>query len=171
MKNHLFGALAALALTASVTPAAAQETVASNFSGARVGMNIGVGGDDITDFDGATVGVELGYDWDLGSSVAGISAEYQTDLNDDFLDVNESALLGRFGAKVGANTLIYVNGGLTRVSTGSTPFGGIKEDGIRGGVGAEFAFGGTSLKIEQRYLDYGNGVNIWQTVAGVGFRF
>lgn len=165
MRKLILAALAASAFVA--TPA-----MAADFSGPRVGVTLGTGGDDPFDFDGTTVGIELGHDWDLGTAVVGIGAEYQTDLGDDFLDVNETALLARAGGKVSPNALLYVSGGLTRISDGASPFDG-GEEGFRIGAGGEFALGngGTSLKIEQRYLDYGGGANAWQTVAGIGFRF
>jgi hypothetical protein len=59
------------------------------------------------------------------------------------------------------------------VSGGSTPFGGNGDDGYRVGAGVEFGVGtgGTSLKVEQRYLHYGNGADAFQSVAGLSFRF
>ena len=172
MRKYLLAAAAA-ALPFAAAPAFAQDA-ASPFSGARVGVTVGTGGDDIVDFDGATIGIDAGFDWDMGSAVFGVGAEYQTDLGDDFLDVNETALLARIGAKVGEKALVYASGGYTHLSSGSSPFGGVGADGFRIGGGVEFALGatgGTALKIEQRYLDYGNGANAWQTVAGLGFRF
>lgn len=171
MRKFLVATAAVVSFLA--TPAIAQDVATGPFQGARIGATIGTGGDDPFDFDGTTVGVELGYDWDLGSTVFGVGAEYQTDLGDDFLDVNETALLARVGVKAGERALVYATGGYTRISSGSSPFEGISEDGFRVGAGAEIALGdgGTSLKIEERYLDYGNGANAWQTVAGLGFRF
>ena len=165
MRKLIIAALAASTVIA--TPA-----MATDFSGARAGVTVGTGGDDVIDFDGATVGFELGYDWDLGNAVVGVGAEYQTDLGDDFLDVNETALLVRAGTKLSPNALLYASGGLTRVSDGVSPFDG-GEDGYRLGAGVEFGLGDsdTTLKVEQRYLDYGNGANAWQTVAGIGVRF
>jgi outer membrane immunogenic protein len=173
MKHYLYGALSALALTAVATPAFAQDAATTTFSGPRVGMIVGAGGDDIVDFDGVTIGVDAGYDWDMGGAVVGIGAEYQTDLGDDFLDANQTAILARVGAKVGSKALIYGTGGYSHVSTGVSPFGGLNADGYIIGGGAEFALGnqGTSFKIEQRYLDYGNGVDLFQTLAGLSFRF
>ena len=165
MRKLMIAALAASTFVAA--PA-----FAADFSGPRVGATIGTAGDDPLDFDNTTIGVELGHDWDLGNAVVGIGAEYQTDLGGDFLDVNETALLARAGAKVGTNALVYASGGLTRISDGISPFDG-GDDGFRLGAGVEFGLGdgGTSLKVEQRYLDYGGGANAWQTVAGIGVRF
>jgi outer membrane immunogenic protein len=169
MRTYLLAATAAVAMLA--TPAFAQDA-ATPFTGARLGVTVGTGGNNFIDFDGATVGVEAGYDFDMGGAVVGIGAEYQTDLGDDFFDVNESALLARVGAKVGTNALVYASGGYTHISSGATPFGNLGADGYRVGGGVEFALnGGTSLKLEQRYLDYGNGADSFQTVAGLGFRF
>ena len=166
-------AVAAAATTLLAAPAFAQDTAVSPFSGPRVGVTVGTGGDDFIDFDGATIGVDAGDDWDMGGAVVGLGVEYQTDLGDDFFDVNETALIARVGAKVGPSALVYVNGGYTHISSGATPFGDLGADGYRLGGGAEFALGGggTALKLEQRYLDYGNGADAFQTVAGLSFRF
>lgn len=171
MRTYLLAAAAALTLTA--TPAFAQDA-ATPFTGARVGVTVGTGGNNFIDFDGATIGVDAGYDFDLGGAVMGFGAEYQTDLGDDFFDVNETALIARVGAKVGTKALVYASGGYTHISSGATPFGNIGADGYRIGGGVEFALGSTgstALKIEQRYLNYGNGADAFQTVAGLGFRF
>ena len=174
MRKSFFAASAAALITIS-TPVLAQGTT-DTYTGPRIGVVIGSGGDDLFDFDGQTIGVDAGYDFEFGGgkAVAGIGVEYQTDLGDDFFDVNETAILGRAGGKVlGSNALVYVSGGYTRISTGSSPFDGISEDGYRLGVGVEFPFGdrGPSLKIEQRYLDYGGGADVFQTAAGLSFRF
>jgi outer membrane immunogenic protein len=165
MRKLIIAALATSTLVAA--PA-----MAADFTGTRVGATIGTVGNDVLDFDDTTVGVELGHDWDLGSAVVGIGAEYQTDLGNDFLDVNETALLARVGAKVGTSALVYASGGLTRISDGASPFDD-GEEGFRLGGGVEFGIGtgGTSLKLEQRYVDYGDGADGWQTVAGIGVRF
>lgn len=169
MRKFIIAAAAAATLA---SPALAQDA-ASPFAGPRVGINIGTGGDDPFDFDGTTIGVDVGYDWDMGGAVAGLGIEYQTDLGDGFFDANETAIMARVGGKIGQSALIYVNGGYSRVALGSTPFGSPGGDGIRVGVGGEFALGGggTSLKIEQRYGNYGNGAEVHQTVAGINFRF
>jgi outer membrane immunogenic protein len=170
----LLTAAAVAALSLAATPAFAQDAApASIFSGPRLGVVVGTGGEDIGDFDGATIGVDAGYDWDLGGAVFGVGAEYQTDLGDDIFDVNETALLARVGAKAGDRALVYASGGYTHISSGATPFGGASADGYRIGGGVELALGdsGTSLKLEQRYLDYGNGADVFQTVAGLSFRF
>ncbi|HEX8193150.1 MAG TPA: hypothetical protein VF552_09640 [Allosphingosinicella sp.] len=171
MRKFLLAASAATLFAA--TPAVAQDAPTSIFSGPRLGVTVGTGGDDVVDFDGATIGIDAGYDWDLGGAVVGIGAEYQTDIGDDFFDVNETAIIARIGAKAGERALVYASGGYTHISSGATPFGDFGADGYRIGGGVEFAVGdnGTSLKLEQRYLDYGNGADAFQTVAGLSFRF
>jgi outer membrane immunogenic protein len=166
--------LAATALTAALfaTPASARDAAAP-FSGARVGVTVSTGGNNVVDFDGATIGVDAGYDWDLGTTVVGLGADYETDLGNDFFDANQTSLTARFGAKIGKKALVYATGGYSRVSSGATPFGNAHADGFRVGGGAEFALGngGTALKIEERYSNYGHGVDLFQTVAGLSFRF
>jgi outer membrane immunogenic protein len=174
MKHYLFGALSALALTAAAAPAAAQDTATSIFNGPRIGFTVSTGGDDVIDDDGQTIGVDVGYDFDMGGAVFGIGAEYQNGVSGDLFDgVNETALIARVGGKMGDNALVYATGGLTRINTGDMPFSGPSDEGFRLGGGVEFGLGsqGTSVKLEQRYTDYGSGVNGWQTVAGVNFRF
>jgi hypothetical protein len=170
-----FFAASAAALAFISTPTFAQGT-APTYSGPRIGVVVGSGGEDILEYDGVTIGIDAGYDFEFGNgtAVAGIGVEYQTDLGDDFLDVSETAILGRVGGKfVGTNALLYVSGGYTRISSGASPFGGITEDGFRLGLGVEFPIGnsGPSLKVEQRYLNYGDGAEVFQTAAGLSFRF
>jgi hypothetical protein len=155
------------------TPALAQEITPGPFTGLRAGITVGTGGEDFLDFDGQTVGLELGYDAEVSGVVAGVGIEYQTDLSDEFLDVNQTAALFRIGARVGPSALVYGTGGISVVNTGSTPFNGDSETGVLAGAGVEFLFGGsgTSFKIEQRYYNYPAGVEAYQTLAGIGFRF
>ncbi|HEY0147948.1 MAG TPA: hypothetical protein VGB70_02995 [Allosphingosinicella sp.] len=173
--NKLTISLIGAASVLAATPALAQDTATTtgSFTGPRVGVTVGTGGDDFVDFDGQTIGVELGYDAEVNGVVAGVSVEYQTDLGDAFFDVNETALMFRAGGKVTPNALLYATGGLTVLNTGSTPFSGDSDKGARFGVGAEFGLGnsGALVKLEQRYYTYGNNTDAFQTVAGIGFRF
>jgi len=158
-------------LSMSATTAFAQN--ASPFTGPRIGVLIGSSGEKLFSFDNETIGIDGGYDFDVGGFVVGIGAEYQTDLGRDFFDINETALLARVGAVIGSSALLYATGGYTRISTGATPFGKFHEGGYRIGGGLEFALGGggTSIKVEQRYFNYGRGLDGYQTVAGLSFRF
>jgi hypothetical protein len=177
---RLFALTAAAAALASVAaPAFAQDTTATTtatgtFTGLRAGGLVGTGGNKFVDFDGQTVGIDAGYDVEIGNGgVIGVGVEYQTDIGSNFLDVNESAVLARVGGLASANTLVYASGGYTRVSNGATPFNDNGEDGYRVGLGVEHRIGvsGLALKLEQRYLSYGHGVDAFQTVGGVGFHF
>jgi outer membrane immunogenic protein len=166
-------AIAAAAVASVSTPVFAQEA-AGAFTGPRVGVTVGTGGNKFVDFDGQTIGIDAGYDFETaGGAVLGLGVEYQTDIGNDFLDVNESAVIGRIGGKTGGNGMVYVSGGYTRITDGATPFDNDGEDGYRVGLGAEFGVraSGPSFKVEQRYYNYGKGADAWQTVAGLSFRF
>lgn len=167
MQKFLLAASAA-ALALGGAPAIAQD--AGTFTGARAGVLVGTGGNNVIDFDDQTIGVDVGYDFDAGGTVVGIGAEYQTDLGSDFLDYSETALLARVGVRAGTNALVYGTGGYTRIADSGVPFGGNGEDGYRVGAGVEFG-GPMSFKVEQRYSNYGRGADGWQTVAGLNFRF
>lgn len=156
--------LASAALAAAIvvaTPAAA-----ADFTGPRVGATIGTIGNNPFDGDAVTWGVEAGYDMDLGSAVVGVTAEYQDDFEGD--GGRELAVVGRVGARVGTNALVYATAGYSNV--------GVEDfnlDGVRVGVGVEANIGesGLFVKAEQRYANYELGAELYQTVAGVGFRF
>jgi opacity protein-like surface antigen len=167
-KYVLAASVAALALGSS--PAFAQS--APSFTGPRVGLIIGATGEKLLKYDDLTIGLDAGYDFDAGGLVAGIGLEYQTDLGSDFGDVNETALLGRLGTRIGSSALLYATGGYSRVSAGGHPFTRNHEDGYRVGGGLEYALGSgaTSIKLEQRYLNYGHGVDGFQTVLGLTVR-
>lgn len=173
MNRFTIAVIGAAASALVATPALAQDATEGPFTGARAGVTVGSGGEDIFDYDGETVGLELGYDAELNGVVAGVALEYQTDLGDDFLDVSQTALTARVGGKVGARALVYGLAGFSVVSSGSTPFSGDNEKGVIAGGGLEFLLGnsGTSLKIEQRYYNYADNIEAYQTLAGVNFRF
>jgi outer membrane immunogenic protein len=170
----LSAALAASALLATPAFAQSADATSTNFTGLRAGVTASTGGNNVVDFDGQTVGVELGYDIDLGGAVAGIGVEYQNGIAGDFIQGNETAVTARVGAKVGGNALVYATGALTRFTSGDLPFDGDGHDSAyRLGGGVEFGLGngGTTLKVEQRYTDTGGGVDGFQTLVGLGFRF
>lgn len=157
--------LAAVAATAIATPAFAQDAApATDFTGARIGANVGFADDNIFGTAAFTYGVEAGYDFNLGGgAIAGLTAELQ---DSDDLD-REIALTGRVGAKVGSNVLVYGVGGYSNLKAY-----GYKFDGFRLGAGVEFAPSkNVFVKVEQRYGNYEAGAELWQSVLGVGVRF
>jgi outer membrane immunogenic protein len=160
----LFAALAAAtALTA--TPALAQDAApaASSFTGPRVGLNVGFADEDVFGTELFTYGVEAGYDFDLGSAVVGVTAEAQ-DSDETGRDLS---IVGRAGFKATPKFLVYALGGYTNLKVSSFTL-----DGYRLGGGVEFAPAQhVSLKLEQRYSNYELGLDAWQTVAGIGYRF
>jgi outer membrane immunogenic protein len=158
---------AALAAT-TATPAFAQDAApaaaTSNFTGAHVGVELGVADQDIFGTEAFTYGVDAGYDFDLGGAVAGLTVGLQD--SDD--TGREFSAGGRLGAKVGDKALIY----------GSVAYSNLEvvDDftvgGVRFGLGAEIVPAEHFyVKAEQRYATYSHDVDLWQTVLGVGFRF
>ena len=153
--------IAAVSLVAFTAPAAAAE-----FSGPRVGANVGFIDDDIFGTETFTYGANAGFDWDLGTTVVGLTGEYQ-DSEDTGRDLSASV---RFGVKAGSNALVYGTAGYTNLGVGSGT--GVHLDGVRVGAGLEFAVGKNAyLNVEQRYANYELGVDGFQTVVGAGFRF
>ena len=73
MKKIISLALAATAFVAA--PAMAQDT--ATFTGPRIGANVGFADDNIFGTEAFTYGVELGYDFDAGGAVVGVTAEVQ----------------------------------------------------------------------------------------------
>ena len=160
MKMILSVAAAAVALVAA--PAAAQDST-SDFTGGRAGVNLGFYNDDVIGFDDFSYGAEIGYDFDAGGAVLGISGEIQ-----DSADITrELAVTARAGARVGTKGLIYATGGYTNLRAY-----GFSLDGFKIGAGAEVAVGSQAfVKAEQLYYNYELGVDGWQTRLGAGIRF
>jgi outer membrane immunogenic protein len=158
----LFVALAATTLVA--TPAMAQDAAAqTSFTGPRVGVNIGVADDDLFGTESFTYGAEVGYDFDAGGAVIGITGEIQD--SDDI--TRELALTGRVGARVGSNALIYATGGYSNIRVI-----GVNVDGFRIGGGVELGIGSKGfVKFEQRYGNYEYGIDLYQSLIGAGLRF
>jgi outer membrane immunogenic protein len=157
-------ALAATALFAS--PAMAQDTAStstSTFTGPRIGANVGFADDNIFGTEAFTYGAELGYDFDVGGAVLGITGEVQD--NKDI--TRELAVTARAGVRVGSNALLYATGGYSNIRAY-----GVNVDGFRLGAGAELAIGEHGfVKLEQRYGNYEYGIDLYQTLIGGGFRF
>ena len=189
MRKILVATLLAGTLTA---PAFAQD--ASPFTGFRVegvaGYDVlksGERDDDGVDssendgdesIEGVGYGVGIGYDFDLGSVVAGVEAEYsdssgeqESDETLDGINFTSGVETGRdiyVGARLGFQaapaTLLYVKGGYTNTSL-EAAFGDDTDtvefdtnvDGWRLGAGVEQLFGPNAYgKVEYRYSNYNN---------------
>jgi outer membrane immunogenic protein len=153
--------VAAAALSA---PAAAQD-----FSGARIGANIGFADEDAFGTEALVYGVNVGYDFDLGGAVAGVSAEY-ADSDEDGIG-RDLSVSGRIGGKVGTSAMIYAMGGYTNLSV-DLPGDDFELDGARIGGGVEFALTpNVFANGEYRYSNYELGFETHQMLVGAGFRF
>ena len=158
-----------LALVASAfvaTPALAQDTAAAaahDFTGPRVGVNVGFADDSIFGTEAFTYGADVGYDIAAGGAVLGITAKIE-----DSKDIKrELALTARAGARVGNSGLLYVAGGYSNIRVF-----GVNVDGYRLAVGGELGLGQNAyVKLEQRYGNYQYGLDLYQTMIGAGFRF
>jgi outer membrane immunogenic protein len=158
-----------LALSASAfvaTPALAQDAAVAaghDFTGPRVGVNVGFADDSIFGTEAFTYGADVGYDFAVGNAVLGVTAEIE-----DSKDISrELALTARAGARVGSNGLLYVTGGYSNIRAY-----GVNVDGFRLGVGGELGLGQNAyVKLEQRYGNYEYGLDLYQTMIGAGFRF
>ncbi|HET8613408.1 MAG TPA: porin family protein [Sphingomonas sp.] len=87
---------------------------------------------------------------------------------------------GRIGKVITPRTMIYAKAGYTNArvkltsddGTGQTTLGHSDLDGIRLGVGAEYALSPNSfVKAEYRYSNYEKGFSRNQLLTGIGFRF
>jgi outer membrane immunogenic protein len=158
--------IAAVLAATAATPALAQETAevqANSFTGFRVGGDVGIADEDILGTEAFTYGAEVGYDFDLGGAVAGVSAGIQ-----DSTDTGrELSVGGRLGAKVSSNALVYGSAAYSNLKAA-----GFKLDGVRFGVGVEVVpTEHFFVKAEQRYANYELGAELWQTTIGFGWRF
>lgn len=151
-------ALAAVAMLA--TPAMAQD-----FSGPRVGVNVGIAGQDVASTDSKTYGANVGYDFHLTPGIViGATAEYQRDFDVKGRDISATA---RIGTPVTKHVLVYVGGGYANIGSS-----GVNLDCYRLDGGLEVALGKNAyVTVEQRYSEYEFGLHANQTVAGVGLRF
>lgn len=151
--------LALAALTVSV-PAVAQD-----FSGPRIGANVGLADDDFLGTETVTWGVEAGYDWNLSGTIVGAQIEYQDDFDNEL--GRELALTGRVGLPMTQRSMVYVSAGYSNLD-----YDIVDLDGLRIGAGLEVATqSGAFFKFEQRYGNYDYDIDMWQTLAGVGYRF
>ena len=182
----------ALATTAIAAPA-----FAAPVSGGRVEALVGY--DNINadlgplgegDTGGVLYGVGVGYDFALAPTASiGIDAEVTDATTDiEFTDGADSAEVsvgrdlyvgGRVTTAVSESFNLYGKLGYTnaRIKARAT-IGGVTEseaangDGIRAGVGGQFALGANSyVGTEYRYSNYEGGFERHQVAATVGFRF
>ena len=191
MRSFAYAALAATTILAAA-PASAQ--LSAPFTGARVEGIVGYDNVKRGDSDdGVMYGVAAGYDMQMRGMVVGIEAEAadseikqcagaRTALSPELCAQAARDLYvgGRVGTVVGGRTLLYAKAGYTNArfkltddnGTNRATLGRTDLDGIRAGVGAEYAVGPNSyVKAEYRYSNYEDGFTRNQAVAGFGFRF
>lgn len=175
---------AAVLAAASTTPAFAQNATAPTFSGAHVEAIAGYdsvnGAGDST--DGILYGIAGGYDFRSGGTVFGIEAEAAEStagecVGTDCFDASRDLYIGgRVGAVVSDSVLLYAKAGYTNARfdvavAGVTDSGNL--DGVRGGVGAEWAIRNSpvAIRTEYRYSNYEGGISRHQGLLGLGMRF
>jgi outer membrane immunogenic protein len=149
------------------SPVMAQE-VEGAFTGPRVGVELGLVDDDFAGTDEGTYGIVGGYDFDLGSVIVGADASYTRLFDDDGADLRDFTVGARVGGKIAPRTLVYGKAGYSNLDADT--FAG-SVDGVKLGLGLEQSFGDVYANVETRYGNYEAGVELYQTVVGVGFRF
>jgi len=175
---------AAVLAAASTTPAFAQNAAAPSFSGVHVEAITGYdsvhGAGDST--GGILYGIAGGYDFHSGGAVFGIEAEASESttgecVGTDCFDASRDLYIGgRVGGVVGNSVLFYAKAGYTNarfdVTTGGVTDSG-NLDGVRGGVGAEWAIRNSpvAIRTEYRYSNYEGGISRHQGLLGLGMRF
>jgi outer membrane immunogenic protein len=187
-------AFAAILGSTMLVAAPAMAQTAAPFTGARVEGIVGYDNVKNGDNDDAVMyGVSAGYDRQMNGLLVGIEGE-ASDSDVRQCDGVQTAVSPRLCAKagrdlyagarvgtvVGGRTLLYAKAGYTNAQfkltsdngTNETTLGKTNLDGIRAGVGAEYAVGPNSyVKAEYRYSNYEDGFTRNQAVAGFGFRF
>ena len=186
---------------ASVAALLAVPAAAADLTGARVEGIVGydspkaeiIEADDFDvnlGLDGVAYGIGLGYDFAVGNNVAlGLDAEITGSTSDfDYEDGSEEASVslgrdlyigGRITTAVSDSFNLYGKLGYTNVRVKSRYTDGTDTetysengDGIRAGIGGQFALGGNSyVGAEYRYSNYEADVSRHQVVATLGFRF
>lgn len=159
MKKALVASLVALTVSA---PA-----FAADFTGFRAAATVGLLDNNFLGDDAFTYGVNVGYDRAFGNLIAGATAEYQesgeTGVGRDL------SVAARLGTKVTDNALVYGLVGYTNQGIENSP---VELDGVRLGLGAEVAFNERLFgNVEYRYSNYEAGVELHQTLIGLGVRF
>jgi outer membrane immunogenic protein len=175
--------ISAAALAVSATPVFAQESTNDNMTGAYFGVITGY--DSVTIDDGTVAesqddlmyGLVTGYDYDMGSVVLGVEAEYADSSVeqrvDDVLTTGDSFALKastdlyagiRAGFKASDKALVYLKGGFTTGRAKLEYDDGVDTtsesdnlNGYRVGVGAEVDLvANVTIRAEYRYSDYGD---------------
>ena len=175
MKKYVLAAAIAAGFAA---PAMAQDNAA--FTGFRVEALLGYDNVNVSGAknpDGVLFGVGVGYDFAAGGLVLGVEAD-ATDstaklklVGPDVESDRDLYVGGRIGTVVGSG-LLYVKAGYTNARLEQDGFGGSNLDGVRAGVGYEYALSAkTFVKGEYRYSNYEAGLSRNQAVAAFGFRF
>ncbi|KKC24721.1 outer membrane protein [Sphingomonas sp. SRS2] len=175
MKKYVLAAALAAGFAA---PAMAQDNAA--FTGFRVEALLGYDNVNVSGLknpDGVLFGVGIGYDLAVGGVVVGLEAD-ATDSTSKFKlvgpDIQTDRDLyigGRVGTVVGSG-LLYVKAGYTNARLEQNGSGGSNGDGVRAGLGYEYALSGKSfVKAEYRYSNYEAGLSRNQAVAAFGIRF
>jgi outer membrane immunogenic protein len=162
--DHMKFKFAALVLAASI---AASPAHAADFSGPRIGATIGVADDDFGGTEAFTYGINAGYDWDLGKAVIGGTVELQGS-DEDGLS-RDISIVGRAGAKVTDNALLYALAGYSNLGVDGSD---VDLDGFRAGAGVEVALNDHVFgQVEYRYTNYELDAEAHQFVLGIGYRF
>lgn len=161
--SHILGGTLPLALMVA-NPAHAGE---QDFTGPYAAAELGVIDDDFAGTQEGSWGFEAGYDYDLGSAVVGAAVKYGRVFDDDGTDFSDVSLMARVGVKPAKNVLVYGLGGYSHLD-----FDEDKMDGFKAGLGAEVALGkGLLARLETRYGNYEDGLELYQTAIGIGYRF
>lgn len=173
MKKIFIGA--ALAISAFASPA-----MASDFTGARVGVTAGL--DKQADVQGVSLGGVAGYDVKVVGPVrAGVEVTV-ADSTADVAGIHSNLDLGanlRVGVKVLDRALVFGKVGYARTDFGLAGLGTTTQEGVRFGGGVEYAVTDrVYTTLEYARTEYGTwapaGLTVPgrdQVLAGVGFRF
>lgn len=157
-----------VSLLAAATVFVASPALADGFDGPRVGVELGLVDDDFLGSADQSYGINAGYDVDLGSSVVGITGGYSRLFDDHNTDFREFSLGGRAGLKLSPRTLGYASAAYSNIDADGLP-GTL--DGVKFGLGLEHTYNNVYANVETRYGNYQYGVELYQTVVGLGVRF
>jgi outer membrane immunogenic protein len=193
----LLGAAQAADLPSTQEPAFApvpEAQPAFNWTGFYGGLNLGYGIGEFTDgaaaFDDASGfvgGIQVGYNYQFGSIVAGIEGDWQlTNFSDDVGGIEASienfgTLRGRLGFAAD-RFMPYITGGYAFANTDVTATGGEMHHGWALGAGVEYAWtNNITTKLEGLYTSFGDediansglvaGADMFVIRTGLNFKF